>query len=123
MKIVVVEDSVVIRKHVIALLESVSGVSVVGEAGSEQAALKLIPTLQVDVVILDIHLTPGNGFNVLKALRASGNTAEIFVFTNQTLEHYRQLSKTLGATGFYDKTRDIETMLNRIEAMSAGQAN
>lgn len=123
MKIVVVEDSAVIRKHVIALLESVSGVSVVGEAGSEQAALKLIPTLQADVVILDIHLTPGNGFNVLKALRASGNTAEIFVFTNQTLEHYRQLSKTLGATGFYDKTRDIETMLNRIEAMSAGQAN
>lgn len=123
MKIVVVEDSAVIRKHVIALLESVSGVSVVGEAGSEQAALKLIPTLQADVVILDINLTPGNGFNVLKALRASGNTAEIFVFTNQTLEHYRQLSKTLGATGFYDKTRDIETMLNRIEAMSAGQAN
>ena len=123
MKIVVVEDSAVIRKHVIALLESVSGVSVVGEAASEQAALKLIPTVQADVVILDINLTPGNGFNVLKALRASGNTAEIFVFTNQTLEQYRQMSKTLGANGFYDKTRDIETMLNRIEAMSAGQAN
>lgn len=123
MKIVLVEDSAVIRKHVVALLETVPGVVMVGEAQSEHDALQLIPQQQPDVVILDVSLSPGSGFNVLKALRAAGNSAEIFVFTNQALEQYQKLSIQLGANGFYDKTTGIENMLNRIKAMAAGEAH
>lgn len=124
MKIVVVEDSAVIRKHFIALLEAVSNVKVVGEAESEQAALDMIPALQPDIVILDVNLSPGNGFNVLKQLRASGNTAEIFVVTNQTHEQYRKMSVSLGANGFYDKSNGIENVLARIKTLvGSGKAN
>lgn len=117
MKIVVVEDSAIIRRHLIALLESLSSVEVVGEAESEHTALTMIPALQPDVVILDVNLSPGNGFNVLKELRASGNTAEIFVVTNQTHEQYRKQSMLLGANGFYDKSSGIENVLNRIKSL------
>lgn len=117
MKIVVVEDSAVIRKHLIALLESVSSVEVVGEAESEQSALEMIPAKAPDIVILDVNLSPGNGFNVLKELRASGNTAEIFVVTNQTHEQYRKQSMLLGANGFYDKSSGIENVLSRIKSL------
>ena len=120
MKIVVVEDSAVNRKHLIALLEMVEGIEVAGEAESEQAALKLIPRAQPDLVVLDIRLSPGNGFNVLKTLRASGNTTEILVVTNLIHEQYRKMSMRLGANGFYDKTNGIENMLNRIQSGFTG---
>lgn len=120
MKIVVVEDSAVNRKHLITLLEMVEGIEVAGEAESEQAALKLIPRAQPDLVVLDIRLSPGNGFNVLKTLRASGNTTEILVVTNLIHEQYRKMSMRLGANGFYDKTNGIENMLNRIQSGFTG---
>lgn len=120
MKIVVVEDSAVIRKHLITLLETVEGVEVAGEAESEQAALALIPDTQPDLVVLDIRLSPGNGLNVLRELRASGDATEILVVTNLMHEQYRKLSMRLGANGFYDKTYGIETMLNRIQSGCTG---
>jgi DNA-binding NarL/FixJ family response regulator len=117
MKIVVVEDSAVIRKHLVAALLAIPGVIILGEAESEQAALELIPRVSPEVVILDLSLSPGSGFNVLRGLRNIGNTAEVFVLTNQTHEQYRQLSEELGAAGFYDKSIGVEQILERIRAM------
>lgn len=121
MKIVVVEDSAVIRKHLVALLEAISDVTVTGESESEQAALELIPQLAPDIVILDLNLSPGSGFNVLRGLRNIGNSAKIFVLTNQTHDRYRQKSMELGADGFYDKTMGLEEVLDRIKAMATGK--
>ena len=117
MKIVVVEDSAVIRKHLVALLLSIPGVSVIGEAESELEAVEMILQLYPDVVILDVNLSPGSGFNVLKALGKAGSTSEIFMLTNQTHDQYRRLSFELGATGFYDKSTGIENVLDKIRSM------
>lgn len=117
MKIVVVEDSAVIRKHLVALLLSIPGVSVIGEAESEHEAVEMILQLYPDVVILDVNLSPGSGFNVLKALGKAGSTSEIFMLTNQTHDQYRRLSMDLGATGFYDKSTGIENVLDKIRSM------
>ncbi|MFC7297475.1 response regulator [Herminiimonas aquatilis] len=117
MKIVVVEDSAVIRKHLVALLLSIPGVSVIGEAESELEAVEMILQLYPDVVILDVNLSPGSGFNVLKALGKAGSTSEIFMLTNQTHDQYRRLSLELGATGFYDKSTGIENVLDKIRSM------
>jgi DNA-binding NarL/FixJ family response regulator len=118
MKIVVVEDSPVIRKHLIAALLAIPDVIIAGEAESEQVALELIPRVLPDVVILDLSLSPGSGFNVLRGLKNIGNTAEVFVLTNQTHDQYRQLSEELGAAGFYDKTIGVEQILERIKSMA-----
>lgn len=119
MKIVVVEDSAVIRKHLVALLQAIPDVTVSGESESEQGALELIPRLAPDIVILDLNLSPGSGFNVLRGLRNSGNSVKVFVLTNQTHDQYRQTSMELGADGFYDKTIGLEDVLVRIKAMAA----
>ncbi|MDO9420188.1 MAG: response regulator transcription factor [Herminiimonas sp.] len=117
MKIVVVEDSAVIRKHLVSLLLSIPGVSVIGEAESEHEAVEMILQLYPDVVMLDVNLSPGSGFNVLKALGKAGSTSEIFMLTNQTHDQYRRLSFELGATGFYDKSTGIENVLDKIRSM------
>lgn len=117
MKIVVVEDSAVIRKHLVSLLLSIPGVSVIGEAESEHEAVEMILLLYPDVVMLDVNLSPGSGFNVLKALGKAGSTSEIFMLTNQTHDQYRRLSFELGATGFYDKSTGIENVLDKIRSM------
>ena len=119
MKIVVVEDSAVIRKHLVALLQAIPGVTVCGESESEQDALEMIPRLAPDIVTLDLSLSPGHGFNVLRGLRNIGNAAKVFVLTNQTHDQYRQTSMELGAAGFYDKTIGLEDVLGAIRAMVA----
>jgi DNA-binding NarL/FixJ family response regulator len=115
MRIVIVEDSAIIRAHLTTLLGTMTDVSIVGQAESEESALDVIEQTHPDLVILDLSLSPGSGFDVLKTLRATGNQCEVFVLTNQTLDHYRQMSIKLGANGFYDKNNGLENMLEKIK--------
>jgi DNA-binding NarL/FixJ family response regulator len=61
-------------------------------------------------VVLDIHLADGNGFDVLRALRAAQFAPEIHVLTNYPLEGYRQTAERLGARGFFDKSSEFDAL-------------
>lgn len=66
MNIVIVDDSRLARKELCGLLADHSDYSIAGEAGDVQSAVALINEIQPDVVLLDIHLPDGNGFDVLE---------------------------------------------------------
>jgi DNA-binding NarL/FixJ family response regulator len=116
MNVVIVEDSELIQKWLQRLLVSVPGVEVVGVAAAQDEAIAMIDRLAPDLVTLDMALSPGHGFNVLKALRQAGHTCKVLVLTNQDTGPLRPMAEQLGADGLYDKSLDVATVLEQVRA-------
>jgi len=66
MNIVIVDDSRLARKELAGLLSDQSRYEIVGEAADVQSALEIVNQLKPDLLLLDIHLPDGSGFDVLE---------------------------------------------------------
>jgi DNA-binding NarL/FixJ family response regulator len=66
-----VDDHEVVRRGVRDLLESEPDITVIGEAGTQEAALAEIPTAHPDVVLLDVRLPDGDGIEICREIRSS----------------------------------------------------
>jgi two-component system LytT family response regulator len=66
MNIVIVDDSRLARKELTALLRDCPGHQVIGEAENVQSAVSLINRLSPALLLLDIHLPDGSGFDLLE---------------------------------------------------------
>jgi DNA-binding NarL/FixJ family response regulator len=120
LNVVIVEDSELIQKWLERLLLAIPGVNVVGIAAAEDEAIEMIERLRPGVVTLDVALSPGNGFNVLKALREKGNDCKALVLTNQDLAGLRPTAQKYGADGLYDKSLDAATVIERVRQWASG---
>jgi DNA-binding NarL/FixJ family response regulator len=116
-KVFLVEDAPLLRERLEALIGAIPGASVVGGASGAQEALQGILAARPDVVVLDIHLAEGNGFDVMRGLRAARFSPVIHVLTNYPLDGYRQVAERLGARGFFDKSSEVPQLR---EALAAG---
>jgi len=112
LRVYVVEDSAIMSPVLRTLIEAI-GAKVVGNSGAASSAIEDIKVLRPDVVVIDIGLRQGNGFDVLKAL--SADTGEHrparIVLTNHTLDKYREAAMRWGADYFFDKAKEIPEML------------
>jgi DNA-binding NarL/FixJ family response regulator len=116
MKVFLVEDAPLLRERLEALIASIPGTSVVGSAVGAQEAVSGILAARPDAVVLDIHLAEGNGFDVLRGLRAAAFLPLIYVLTNYPLEGYRKTAERLGARGFFDKSHEIDGLRDALAA-------
>ena len=110
------EDAPLLRERLEALIGSIPGTRVVGYADGAQKAVSAILAERPDVVVLDIHLAQGNGFDVLRGLRAAQFAPEIHVLTNYPLDGYRVTAERLGARGFFDKSNEIDQLRDALAA-------
>lgn len=118
MKVFLVEDAPLLRERLMALIASV-GASTVGHADGARAAIEGILAAAPDVVVLDLHLKDGNGFDVLRAVREAAPAIAFFVLTNHPHEGYRASAVRLGARGFYDKSSEFEKLRDALAAAAA----
>ncbi|HEU4350784.1 MAG TPA: response regulator transcription factor [Burkholderiales bacterium] len=107
MKVFLVEDAPLLRERLEAMLSAIPGVQTVGYAAGADAAVEGILGAGADAVVLDIQLTQGNGFDVLRALQSRAPQVAVYVLTNFATEGYRKAAERLGARGFFDKSNDI----------------
>jgi two-component system OmpR family response regulator len=115
LNIFIVEDSVVIRDQLVALLARIDDVSIVGYAETEEDALILIDNCKPDLILLDISLRKGNGINVLKKLNKTSTTYPIVAMLTNMSDRYRDMSFELGADAYFDKTLQIDQALFQIQ--------
>jgi two-component system, OmpR family, response regulator len=110
LKVAIVEDSVIIRRRLVELVEEIDGVEVVGEAATEQAAIELCLKTNPDAIILDMQLEIGNGLGVLKTMHYTTAQTKplIIVLTNFPSPSVERAAIGLGATVFLDKSREFD---------------
>lgn len=111
----VVEDSVPVRERLLELLASIEGASCAGSAGTAEEATWKILSANPDAVILDIGLSHGSGFDVLRALQKDSAGIPVYVLSNHSTEPYRRLALKLGAAAFFDKTTQIDELRAMLE--------
>jgi DNA-binding NarL/FixJ family response regulator len=107
MKIFVVEDAPAVRTRLIAILGTVPGVEVVGEAESVRGAIDGVLSTAADAVLLDLQLADGNGLDVLAAVKPRRPEIHVIVLSNFATPQYRQASLAAGADVFLDKSQEF----------------
>src|SRR5258706_7444146 len=94
LRVVIVEDSAIIRARLAESLSEIGNLTIVGQADTEAEALELLSGGGWDAVILDLQLKQGTGLGVLKKLRDEGRPthSKVIVFTNYAFPQYRDRS-------------------------------
>ncbi|HYL89348.1 MAG TPA: response regulator transcription factor [Burkholderiales bacterium] len=108
MQVFLVEDSPMVRQRLEALLTEVPGIEIVGRAAGAQVAIRDILEARPDLVVLDVQLAEGSGFDVLRALHAQAPELGVVMLSNYSSDPYRQIAERFGARAFFDKTREFE---------------
>lgn len=110
LQVFVVEDSAPVRERLLEMLASIEGATCAGSADTAAEATGRILHAQPDAVILDIGLSQGSGFDVLRALQKDSAAISVYVLSNHSNEPYRRLALKLGAAAFFDKTTQIDEL-------------
>jgi DNA-binding NarL/FixJ family response regulator len=108
LRIYLVEDSPAILDRLEAMLGSIEGARTVGRASRTSEAIKGILAERPDMVVLDLKLADGSGFDVLRAVRGAAPGIDVYMLTNFASEPYRRLAERLGARNLFDKTTEFE---------------
>jgi two-component system LytT family response regulator len=116
-RVVIVEDQPTIRKGVQLLMEQQSGFIVVGACGSVSEAKTIIPATQPDVLLLDVSLEDGTGFDIL---REFSSTPFKVIFLTAYPDHAIQAIK-IGALDYLLKPVDKEELEKALEKVLKGQ--
>ena len=124
LRVLLVEDSALIREHLIESISSLDDVDVVGHADTAADAMSALQRVACDVVVLDLQLKAGHGFHVLAALRTPSDRPRVtvIVLTNFASAVYRDRSMQLGADYFFDKARDYDRVSEVLEELALRHA-
>lgn len=109
----IVEDSPVIRQNLVAMLEELLPVEVVGEVEDESEALAWLrgPRGQADLMIIDVFLKSGSGLEVLAQARALGRGGKLVVLSNYATPDIRRRCAALGADRVFDKSGELDELI------------
>lgn len=115
LKAFIVEDSPVILENLIATLEELAQVEVVGSVADEAGAVRWMkrdPDANADIFIVDVFLRSGTGLGVLQAAQQLGVRARRVVLTNYATEEMRRRCASLGAERVFDKSRELDDLIS-----------
>jgi DNA-binding NarL/FixJ family response regulator len=121
MKILIVDDSELLRDRLRDSLMAVKDVEIVGEATNGIEAMEIIKDKNPDFIILDIRMPEMNGITVLEKMKEQGSKSKICIFTNYPYSQYKQKCIEEGADYFFDKNQDFKEIINLIAELSDKQ--
>ena len=118
LRVLVIEDSPLLRGMLGEMLEEIDRVVVVGAAAGEGAALDRLAGGEIDLAIVDLELKDGSGFGVLRRLYESPERygdARAVVFSSYAHHAVRQRCAQLGAQAFFDKADGMDELVEFVE--------
>lgn len=116
-----IDDHTLLRRGLVALLSQQPDLRVVGEAGDAAEALRLLPTLRPDVILLDNHLPGVRGVDAIAGLREASQGSRVLMLT--VSEDGQDLAAALrnGAQGYLLKTIDGDLLAQAIRRAARGE--
>ena len=117
----VVEDNAIVLESLIAALEELAPVHVVGTAADESVAIDWLckDGARFDLVIIDIFLRTGSGLGVIAAARRKRPGAALVVLSNYATDEMHARCLASGADRVFDKSRDIDQLVAYCVALAS----
>ena len=123
-RVVLVDDQVLVRAGLRALLDNEDDIEVVGEGGDGAEALSLARELVPDVMLMDVRMPRVDGLEATKAIAAEPRLADvhIVILTTFDLDEYVFEGLRSGASGFLVKDTEPADLVRAVRAVAVGDA-
>lgn len=120
-RILLVDDSEIVRMGVRMVLADVEGFEVVGEAGTADESVARARELLPDIVLMDVRLPDRSGIEACRDILAENPTSRVIMLTSHADDEAVVASILAGAQGFVMKEVSIEALTASIHAVSQGE--
>jgi DNA-binding NarL/FixJ family response regulator len=120
-RVLLADDHALVRGGIRALLNTIEGVEVVGEAGNGPDALRLVAELTPDIVLMDVTMPGMNGFEVLEQSKKQFPNIRVIILTVHDAGEYAIQALRAGAAGFLPKSAASNELQLAIEVVSRGE--
>lgn len=120
LKVLLVEDHVIVRQGVRALLAEEADISVIGEAGSGSEALAMIQKLKPNVVLMDIGLPDISGIQITQQVRERFPDVKVIMLSMHDNQEYVFRALRAGANGYVLKQSTTTELVLALRAVAAG---
>jgi len=121
-RVLLVEDHVVVRESICQLLERESDLMVVGQAGDGEEAVELTCQLTPDVVVMDISMPKLNGIEATKLIKARSPLTAVLILTAYDYDQYIFPLLEVGACGYLLKEVSGGELIEAIRAVHRGES-
>jgi DNA-binding NarL/FixJ family response regulator len=121
-KVLVVDDEVLLRAAFSSLIEAEDDLEVVGAAANGQQAAELAEKLMPDVVVMDVRMPVLDGIEATRRITRDRPGSRVLILTTFDLDEYVFEALRAGASGFALKSRPPEELLSGIRTVAAGEA-
>lgn len=121
-RVLLIDDSSIIRLGLRTVLEDRSDIIIVGEAGNCADGLHAVEKFKPDVVLLDLNLPDKPGFTVCREIVKRHSTIKVLILTSATEERNVHDAVAAGANGYLTKDSDGNALVQAITRVAAGHS-
>ncbi|MFE7237427.1 response regulator [Streptomyces sp. NPDC057582] len=121
-RVLIVDDQMMVREGFSVLLGAMPGIEVVGEAVDGRQAIAQAATLRPDVVLMDIRMPELNGIEATREIVANDAAAKVLVLTTFDLDEYVYQALRAGASGFLLKDASARQLADGVRVVATGEA-
>ncbi|MCX4787733.1 MULTISPECIES: response regulator [unclassified Streptomyces] len=121
-RVLIVDDQMMVREGFSVLLNAMPGIEVVGEAVDGRQAIAQVAALRPDVVLMDIRMPELNGIEATREIVAADADAKVLVLTTFDLDEYVYQALRAGASGFLLKDASARQLADGVRVVAGGEA-
>lgn len=120
-RVALVDDQELVRRGIGMVLDLEPDIEVVAEAANGQAALDMLETATVDIVLMDVQMPEMDGLAATRHIKENDGPAVVILTTFERDEYIFEALRS-GASGFLLKNAPPEELIDAVRAVTSGEA-
>lgn len=120
-RLLLVDDNILFRKGLAALLSLQPNLSVVGDLGSGKESAQVAMNLEPDILLIDIRLTGINGLDTAVQIKRRLPQVKTIILTNSRTEDHVRAALHAGIDGYILKDASLEELMIAIRSVATGK--
>jgi DNA-binding NarL/FixJ family response regulator len=120
-RVLIVDDHPVVRQGIKLMIEAEPDLTICGEAQTEQQARKLVRELRPDALLVDLSLSEGDGFNVVRDVHAHFPETRVLVLSMHDEAIYAERLLAEGASGYIMKQAATDQLVTALRTVLRGE--
>ncbi|HMA10721.1 MAG TPA: response regulator transcription factor, partial [Steroidobacteraceae bacterium] len=120
-RVLIVDDHPVVRQGIKLMIEAEPDLTICGEAQTEQQARKLVRELKPDALLVDLSLSEGDGFNVVRDVHAHFPDTRVLVLSMHDEAIYAERLLAEGASGYIMKQAATDQLVTALRTVLRGE--
>jgi DNA-binding NarL/FixJ family response regulator len=122
MKIIIVDDHILFREGLAAIIRSEPDIEIIGQAGTVQEAIETVKVLKPDMVLMDFSLPDGTGADATRAILKEHPKCKIIFLTMSEEDEHLFAAVRSGAKGYLLKNMHPSKLVSTLRSVQKGES-